>query len=128
ASRRPYAPGGGGKGLDSAAVALSPISDDWSDEILQAVIGEFNGELQVVKPGKPGRLKFGEEGGRERGTDEAIIIDWRPARAQHVRLALEQAGSAEWATKRRYRFQSEMLPSDPIITKGMLVRFRGGND
>src|SRR5690606_35515511 len=90
--------------------------------------GEFNGELQVVKPGKPGRLKFGEEGGRERGTDEAIIIDWRPARAQHVRLALEQAGSAEWATKRRYRFQCEMLPSDPIITKGMLVRFRGGND
>lgn len=101
---------------------------DWADEILEAAREFFNCTITVFIPGEPGKFDPKTDG-YTGGTPNQIIVDDRPARAQHIRLPLEQAGAYEWSTKRRYRFQLELLASDPAIRKGMVVRVTdGGRD
>jgi hypothetical protein len=110
-------------------MALSPVSSgsDWSAEILDGAKGEFNGELRIMLPGAPGvyRPVADEVDG---GTEALVVIDWRPGRAQHIRLPLEINNGDGWNTERRYRFQCEILDGDPLIPQGSYVEFRGGKD
>jgi hypothetical protein len=110
-------------------MALSAIPDDsdWSDEIFEAASEEFNGELRVMLPGTPGQFDP-DTNTTTGGTDPTVVIDWRDARAQHIRLPLENNDGNGWSTKRRFRFQCELREGDPIVHKGMYVEFRGGKD
>lgn len=118
---------------------LSPIADveDWSAEILEGAKEFFNGRIEVVDPSNIITVPYDpitDEG----PTSEAEIVltndpddtvRGRPARIQHLRVPLENAGSGEWSTKRRFRFQHEMLPGDPTLRKGQLVTvLDGGKD
>lgn len=110
-------------------MALLPLShaDDWSEEILEAAKEFFNGEARVMRPGTPGvydPITNATTGGSAAST----VMDWRPARAQHVRLPLENHDSNGWQTERRYRFQWEIRTGDAQIGKGLYVEFRGGKD
>jgi len=51
-----------------------------------------------------------------------VLVSNRAARVQHYRLPLETAGSSEWSSKRRYRFQIVLKTSDPFIPKGAIVQ------
>jgi hypothetical protein len=104
--------------------------DDWSGEILEVAREFFNCAIDVILPGKPGKYNPSTDAYDGAGAvPDVMVIEGRPARAQHIRLPLEQAGAYEWSTKRRYRFQIELLASDPVIRKGMVVRVReGGKD
>lgn len=106
---------------------LPPLAPSWSEEILDAARWTFNGELTVIKPGAPGSFNpvTDTETG---GTPDATIVGWRPARAQHIRLPIENNDGNGWTSRRRFRFQCEIRPGDPAIQQGMVVRFRGGND
>lgn len=113
-------------------MALSRILDDseWPQEIADAAHEEFTGVISVIDPGtgNPG-VYSAETDIRTGATPDDVVLDDRAARIQHIRLPLEMAGSREWSTKRRYRFQIDLLPGDPIITKGMVVRVtNGGRD
>lgn len=102
-------------------------SDDWSAEIYEEVSQYFDGELRVVKPGKPGVFDP-TTNSTTGGTADTTIMDWRPARAQHISSPLETVDGNGWATKRRFLFQCENRDGDARILKGMVVRFRGGKD
>lgn len=115
-------------------MALSPIptADDWPDEIAALARTQFGATIEVLLPGTPGKYDAKTDS-YVGGTPDQIVltgtspdhdIPGRPARAQQLRLPIEQAGAAEWSAKRRYRFQIDLLPGDPVITKGMVVRVR----
>lgn len=110
-------------------MALSRVSPagDWPAEILEAARETFNGHLTLYRPGEPGTYdsKTNTFAG---GTPDEVLIADRPARAQHIRLPQEYNDGNGWGTKRRYRFQCEILEDDPAITKGLFVRFSGGRD
>lgn len=102
-------------------------ADDWSSEIFEDAQSMFDGELCIIKPGTPGTYvpALDAETG---GTPDTVVVDWRPARAQHIRMPMETNDSNGWTTRRRFRFQCEIRDADPLITKGLVVRFRGGKD
>ena len=110
-------------------MALRPITaDSWAEEIADAAREFFNATIDVLLPGTPGKYNPSSDS-YTGGTEDTPVIEDRPARAQHIRLATEQSGSREWSAKRRYRFQIDLLPGDPTVTKGMIVRVRdGGRD
>ncbi|WP_406245793.1 DUF6093 family protein [Microbacterium sp. M] len=110
-------------------MALSPISDDadWPLEILESAREEFNGTLIVSKAGEPGEFDP-ITGGTTGGTPPTVVLGPRAARAQNLAMPSEINGGDSWETKRRYRFQCEILPGDPSITKGLIVTFDGGRD
>lgn len=97
----------------------------WPEEILAVARTFFNCTIDVILPGEHGTYDTDTDE-YNGGTPDTIILEGRAARAQHIRLPLEQAGAYEWATKRRYRFQLELLDGDPTIRKGMVVRVRAG--
>ncbi len=100
---------------------------DWPEEILEAAREFFNCTIDVILPGKNGKYNPDtDEYTGEGYVPDTTILEGRAARAQHIRLPLEQSGAYEWATKRRYRFQLELLEADPTIRKGMVVRVRAG--
>lgn len=106
-------------------MALSPIpkADDWPEEIAALARQEFACVIDVIQPGSAG--KYDAKSDSYIGaTPDQVILQGRDARAQHIRLPLEQAGAYEWSTKRRYRFQIDLVLDDPTIRKGMVVRVR----
>lgn len=109
-------------------MALSPIDEEaWPDEILEVAREFFNCVIDVLNPGSPGKYDpIADDYTGEGYIPDEIVLDGREARAQQIRLPLEQAGAREWATKRRYRFQTEIVDGDYPITKGMVVRVRAG--
>lgn len=111
-------------------MALKAIdATSWPEEIAEAAREFMNCTIKVVRPGKSGKYDPTTDDYTGEGYEpEKIILQDRAARAQHIRLALEQAGAYEWSTKRRYRFQIELLADDPTITKGMVVRVTGGGN
>lgn len=116
--------------LPPVSFGLPPITsgDDWLAEIAAEALKEFTASIMVILPGFSGR--YDPELDAHVGADTgSVALAERPARIQHIRLPLETAGSAEWATRRRYRFQVELRPGDPVITKGMIVVVTdGGRD
>lgn len=109
-------------------MALPRVSSDssWSGEILEAAREFFNGTLTITKPGTPGQLQ--PDGTRGPSTPGETVIAPRPARAQHLASPTETNDGNGWDTRRRYRFQCEILPGDKAITKGLVVTFDGGRD
>ena len=105
-----------------------PPADSWSDEIAAAAEEMMNGVIDVYIPGEPGEYNpITDE--IEGGTPDQVIVNASKARIQHLAGPAEAAGSAEWATKRRFRFQIPLQAGDAPITKGMLVRVvDGGRD
>lgn len=105
----------------------TPTADSWPDEILEVAREFFNCSIDVILPGKPGKYDpVTDDYTGEGYVPETVVLEGRDARAQHIRLPLEQAGSYEWSTKRRYRFQLELIAADPTVRKGMIVRVRAG--
>jgi hypothetical protein len=101
--------------------------EDWPEEILEVARDFFNCTIDVILPGKPGKYDpITDTNTGEGYVAPTTILEARAARAQHIRLPLEQAGAYEWSTKRRYRFQIELLAADPVVRKGMVVRVRAG--
>lgn len=109
------------------ALSPPPLANDWSQVILETAREFMNGEMRVMRPGTPGTYDPVTDG-TTGGTPPTVVIDWRPARAQHIRLPLETSDTNGWRTRRRYRFQCEILDGDPIITPGLYVEYRGGKD
>ena len=106
-------------------VPASP--DDWPDEILAEAKGQFNCVISVYLPGTPGEYDFeNDEPGDP--TDVSILIEDRPARAQHSRRPIDNAQANDWTTQMDYHFQTEILPGDPEIPKGAVVTMTGGRD
>lgn len=108
-------------------MALLPFESSWEHEILEAARETFNGFITISRPEAPG-IYYPATGEYTDGSPGAVLIADRPARAQHIRLPEEKADGDGWQTKRRYRFQYEILPGDPSITKGLVVTYRGGLD
>lgn len=110
-------------------MALPRIRPDsnWSEEIAEAAREMFDGELEVSIPGEPG-VYDPIAGTYGPGTPPQVILSRRPARAQHIRLPSDSNDGNGWQTRRRYRFQCDILPGDLSVTKGLLVRFYGGRD
>lgn len=110
-------------------MALARVRDEaeWPDEIRDAAIEEFTGELEIRLPGTPGEYNP-QTGEIDGGTPGTVILSRRPARAQQIRLPEESSSGQGWETSRRYRFQCEILPGDQPVTKGLNVRFFGGRD
>lgn len=111
---------------------MSPLArphaeGDWSDEILAAAREMFNGEISVIKPGTPGEWSA-KTNLRTGGTPDAVILGPRAARAQHLSTPTESNDGNGWETRRRYRFQFEILDGDPSLTRGLVVKFTGGRD
>lgn len=99
----------------------------WADEIRDEVVAEFDGEITIREPGVRGDRDpvSGDYGPFTLG---AIVLGPRPARAQHIRLPLDSNDGMGSESRRRYRFQCEILDGDPAITKGLVVYFEGGRD
>lgn len=110
-------------------MALSPITSagDWPVLILEAAREFFNGTLTIYTPGEPGTYDPVADA-TTGGTPDVVVIGDRPARAQHLRSPQDFNDGTGWDVKRVYRFQCEILPGDPSITKGMVARFTGGRD
>lgn len=110
-------------------MALSPIAPahSWPDGILEAAREFFNGSLSIYIPGEPGAYDPVTDTMTGGTPDVAVIAD-RPARAQHLRSPQDYHDGSGWDVKRVYRFQCEILPGDPSITKGMVAKFTGGRD
>lgn len=110
-------------------MALSPISPagDWPALILETAREFFNGSLDILLPGEPGKYDPVEDE-ITGGTPGVAVISGRPARAQHLRAPQDFNDGTGWDVKRVYRFQCEILDGDPSITKGMFARFSGGRD
>ena len=116
-------------------MALPRGGRDWSGEIRDAVIesGALNGVIRIYKAGstQPGAHDpYAGSGGEP---DVELILGPRDARAQHLRLPVESNDGLGWTTRRRYRFQYQILDGDDDITgdlvgKGYSVRFTGGKD
>ena len=99
----------------------------WADQIAALAAEEFDGELQVRKPGvdgiwNPQTKQF------EGGTPGAVIIDWRPARLQHAgnpQMAQDNSGTN---ARHRFRFQYIAQAGDALVYKGLIVSFRKGRN
>lgn len=112
-------------------MALRAInSTSWSEEILEVAREYFNGVIDVFIPATLGKYDpVTDERTGEGYVPEQVLIGARQARIQQLQTPREQSGSYEWSTKRRYRFQVELLTNDPVIHKGAMVRVRdGGRD
>ena len=110
-------------------MALAPIDTEthWADEIRDIAIEEFDAEITIRKPGKPGEYDpvTGTYGDEEEGE---LLIDSRIGRAQNLRSPLDYNDGNGWQTKLDYRIQFDMREDDPSITKGMVVTVSGGRD
>lgn len=106
---------------------LSPIPDpdDWPSEIAEAAAEEFNILITVTYGGTEGTYDPITDS-YTGGTEPTVLLEDRPARAQHKNLPAESAGAAEWATKRRYHFQTRLQDGDPAIPKGAKVSVTAG--
>lgn len=104
--------------------------DDWPAAILEDAKTQFNGMLTVLDPSNP--VPVGPEYDPITGTGgetaPAVVIESRPARAQHRTSPIQADSAMEPGFLQRYHFQCEILPGDPAITKGMIVKFAGGKD
>lgn len=109
---------------------LQPIATSWEQEIHDGAVEEFDGEIEVRKPGTPGTPGSFDPvtGTKDPDTPGDVVLSRRAARAQQIRLPLESSDGNSWQTRRRYRFQCEILPGDPSVTKGLVVKFFGGRD
>lgn len=109
------------------ALPATPTEDSFSEEILDAARELMNGVIDVVSPGTS--RYDADTDSIVVVTPDVVVIADRPARIQHLGNPIETTAAGEWAGKRRYRHQIEILPGDPLIKKGMFVRVRdGGKD
>lgn len=101
---------------------------DWSDEILEAVRGEFNGVVTIKMPDTPGEYDPTADTSAT-GTTGATLIQSRAARIQHVGQPKQKDSQDGWSTEQAIRVQFEILPADPVIPKGAEVHVEdGGKD
>lgn len=100
-----------------------------SEEILDAAKEFMTGRIEVIDPSNIITTPYDpitDEGGT---AEPEVLIEGRPARIQHINMPSEMSGASEWATKRRFRFQIEILDGDPTLRKGLVVRvLDGAND
>lgn len=103
-------------------MALLPVAPlQWEQEIADAAEEEMNCTITVSLPGTAGTYNPATDTSTG-GTADTALLTNRAARAQHYRLPLETAGSAEWSSKRHYRFQLVLKAGDPFIPKGAIVQ------
>jgi hypothetical protein len=103
--------------------------DDWGAEIAEEARTEFRGSIVIEKPGKPGVWDPKTQTFDDSGTPATEIIPERPARIQPYNQAIANSDGNGYTVRRRIRFQQDILPDDPIIKKGSVVRvIDGGRD
>lgn len=110
-------------------MALSRVRDEaeWPQEIRDAVAGDWDGELEVREPGTPGEYQNGSDT-YSAGAPGQVVLSRRPARAQQIHSTDLSGDGNSWETRRRYRFQCDILESDLPVTKGLVLYFFGGHD
>ena len=108
---------------------LSPVptAESWSAEILEAAREFFNGTIDVFIPGEPGTYDPVDDE-TTGGTPATPLISARPARAQHIAMPQQNSDVSGWNVRRRVRFQCEILAGDPVIPRGAVATYAGGND
>lgn len=85
--------------------------NDWSDEIADEAIGEFNATVRIYD------------------NTQAVVVDGRAARVVITERPMQVLGTDQWNVERRTRIQIENLATDPIFEKGWTVRVtNGGKD
>lgn len=104
------------------ALPFPPSADSWPDEIAEEARTEFGCTIDVLDPSNLITIPFDPVTDTGGAPTPATVVSGRAARAQHIRLPLENSGSGDWTTRRRYRFQIDLLEDDPAFTKGMIVK------
>lgn len=100
---------------------------EWSDEITDVAVGEMRGKIWVFDPDPAGKTPYNaltDAGGKP---GMVTVLSNRRARIQHGRNPVSGASSDSWDPKRNFRFQIDLLPGDPLILKGMIVRVTDGH-
>lgn len=100
---------------------------DWPDEIAAEAVEEMRGEIWVLDPQTIVNIPYDavlDTGGE---STMRTVLSARRARIQHLRSPNAGASSESWDPKRDFRFQIELLPGDPVILKGMIVRVTNGH-
>jgi hypothetical protein len=104
--------------------------DDWSAEITEDAVTQMNGVISIIDPNTEQSTPYVPEADTGNTSTPATVLDHRRARiAQLIRPPSDASGGQEWSTRTRMRFQVDLLPGDPTITKGMIVIVNdGGKD
>lgn len=108
------------------------IAPSWEDEIRDEAVTEFNGEVEVRRPGTRG-VRDKVTGAYSPFIPGEVVLSKRPARAQHLQMPKDTSDGTGSQSSRRYRFQCEILAGDPAITEesitqGLVATFTGGRD
>lgn len=106
------------------ALPATPTEDSWPDEILAVARDLMNVVIDVVTTGTS--TYDADADSLVEVTPDIVVLAARSARAQQLGNPIEATAAGEWAGKRRYRFQIEILDGDPLIKKGMVVRVKSG--
>lgn len=102
-------------------------ASDIASEVLDTAREYLNGTIDVYWPGAPGTYDPVADA-RTGSTADNVVISARPARAQLYRAPLMKNDGNGASVRTRIKFQIEILAGDPIVQKGMRVRYSGGND
>jgi hypothetical protein len=85
--------------------------DNWSDEIAEEAVGEFNATIRIYDDQK------------------SVVVDNRSARIVITERPMQILGTDQWNVMRRARFQIVNNPADPIFQKAWTIRvLNGGED
>ncbi len=98
----------------------------FSEEILDAAREFMTGRIEVIDPSNVIETPYDPITDTGGTAEPEVLIANRPARIQQLNMPSESASSGEWATKRRVRFQVEILDGDPTLRKGLIVRVLDG--
>jgi hypothetical protein len=101
---------------------------DWRAPIIEADKKEMRGVISIhVSGDAPDSYDpFQDSGGRR---SKRYLVENRAARIQHLRAPADASTDDQWQMKRSFRFKIELLPGDPVIPQGAIVRvIDGGED
>jgi len=108
-------------------VGISPqdlTGDDWPDEIAAAARDEFNCTIDITDPNTVTTTDYDPTTDTGGGSTVLTIMTDRPARMQQLHIPQEAITPGVAGKKRDVRFQIDLLPDDPIIRSGFIVRVR----
>lgn len=96
------------------ALPRPSVSQDWTAPITEEARKHQKGKISVYNAGPRGALV-------------PTAIAARPARIQQLREPTTSQVGDQWTPKRYFHFQIDLLESDPLILKGMIVRVDDGH-
>lgn len=109
------------------------VVNDWTLTFKDAQVADlmFNAKIVIYDPHSDQATAYDAFADTGAGVTPTVVMPERRARIQELksRSAVHINGSGVWGTYRLFRFETDLLPGDPLIRKGLELRVTdGGKD